>query len=60
MNFQPSQRKSLGALYRAEKTKPRSPDMTGKIKIQPHTLRELFELCNKYGYDESSSSLRLR
>ena len=54
MNFQPSQRKSLGALYRAEKTKPRSPDMTGKIKIQPHTLRELCELshqCDKDGID---------
>ncbi len=52
MNFQPSQRKSLGTLYRAEKTKPRSPDMTGTIKIQMHTLRELFELSKKCDNDE--------
>jgi hypothetical protein len=52
MNFQPSQRKSLGTLYRAEKTKPRSPDMTGPFKIQKHTVRELFELFNKCDEDE--------
>jgi hypothetical protein len=44
MNYQNPPRKSLGTLYRAEKTKPRSPDMTGTLKIQMHTLRELFEL----------------
>jgi hypothetical protein len=45
MNY-PNPRKSLGTLYRAEKTKPRSPDMTGTLKIQMHTLRELFEFYN--------------
>jgi hypothetical protein len=34
-------KKSLGALYRAEKTKPRSPDLTGPMTIQRHTLNAL-------------------
>jgi hypothetical protein len=52
MNYHPPQRKSLGTLYRAEKTKPRSPDMTGTIKIQMHTLREMLELSQKCQNDE--------
>ena len=47
MNYQNLPRKSLGTLYRAEKTKPRSPDMTGTLKIQMHTLRELFEFYRR-------------
>jgi hypothetical protein len=52
MNYQNSPRKSLGTLYRAEKTKPRSPDMTGTLKIQMHTLRELFEFSKESDSDE--------
>ena len=52
MNYQNPPRKSLGTLYRAEKTKPRSPDMTGTLKIQMHTLRELFEFYNNCDSDE--------
>ena len=52
MNYQNLPRKSLGTLYRAEKTKPRSPDMTGTLKIQMHTLRELFEFYNNCDSDE--------
>jgi hypothetical protein len=33
--------KSLGALRKAEKTKPRSPDLIGQLHIQRHTLREI-------------------
>ena len=35
------QLKSLGTLSPSEKTKPRSPDMTGKLKILKKTLREI-------------------
>jgi hypothetical protein len=35
--------KSVGTLFPAEKTKPKSPDMTGKIKIQRKLLEELIE-----------------
>ena len=52
MNYQNPPRKSLGTLYRAEETKPRSPDMTGTLKIQMHTLRELFEFYNNCDSDE--------
>ena len=37
------QLKSLGTLSPSEKTKPRSPDMTGKIKILKKTLREIID-----------------
>jgi hypothetical protein len=37
------QLKSLGTLFPSEKTKPRSPDMTGKIKSLKKTLREIID-----------------
>src|SRR5262249_840802 len=52
MNYQNPPRKSLGTLYRADKTKPPSPDMKGNIKIQGHTLRELFEFSKTCDGDE--------
>jgi hypothetical protein len=33
--------KSLGNLFPSKKTKPRSPDMTGKLKILRDTLEEI-------------------
>ena len=33
--------KSLGALFPSKKTKPRSQDMTGKLRILKGTLREI-------------------
>jgi hypothetical protein len=33
--------KSLGALFSSKKTKPRSPDMTGKLSLLKDTLREI-------------------
>ena len=47
MNYQPPQRKSLGTLYRAQKTQPRSPDMLGAQKIQIPTVQEMFEFSKK-------------
>jgi hypothetical protein len=35
------QLKSLGTLSPSEKTKPKSPDMTGKLKSLKKTLREI-------------------
>jgi hypothetical protein len=33
--------KSLGTLYQSKKTKPRSPDITGKLRILEDTLKEI-------------------
>ena len=37
------QGKSLGALFKAQKTKPRSPELTGQIRIQRHTIKAFVE-----------------
>ncbi len=34
-------KRSLGSLRKTEKTKPRSPDCTGTMKIQRHTLETI-------------------
>jgi hypothetical protein len=34
--------KSLGNLFPSKKTKPKSPDMTGKLTLLKDTLREIF------------------
>jgi hypothetical protein len=47
MTYQNPPRKSLGTLYRAEKTKPRSPDFTGAQKIQFPTAQEIFEISKQ-------------
>jgi hypothetical protein len=33
-----TKKRSLGALRRAEKTKPKSPDLTGQLRLQRHTV----------------------
>jgi hypothetical protein len=39
---EPGQKKrSLGSLRRAEKTKDRSPDLTGTLKLQRHTMEAI-------------------
>ena len=37
-NDEIAKKRSLGALRKAPKTKARSPDLTGKLKLQRHTL----------------------
>src|SRR5271167_3623204 len=32
-----AKKRSLGALRKAQKTKPRSPDLTGQLRLQRHT-----------------------
>jgi hypothetical protein len=41
-NHQIPKKRSLGALWKNEKTKPQSPDATGKLHFQRHTLREIY------------------
>ena len=41
-NNQITKKKSLGALRKNEKTKPQSPDATGKFHFQRHTLTEIY------------------
>jgi hypothetical protein len=49
---QSHQRKSLGALWKAKKTKPRSPDVTGKLSLQRHTLAAIVQEIAKTGSEE--------
>lgn len=52
-DFIPANRtRSLGTLRKNEKTKPRSPDLVGTIKIEEHTLKTLVD-----HYKESGGSL---
>ena len=37
------QKLSLGALRKANKTKPKSPDLTGQMKLQRHTAAAIVE-----------------
>ena len=39
--------KSLGSLFPSKKFKPRSPDMTGKLRILKETLREIINTHRK-------------
>jgi hypothetical protein len=41
-NNQVQKKRSLGALRKNKKTKPQSPDATGKFHFQRHTLREIY------------------
>jgi len=43
INEVPKQKRSLGALRKANKTKPQSPDLTGQLKLQRHTAAALVE-----------------
>jgi hypothetical protein len=45
-------KRSLGALRKNEKTKPRSPDVTGKLCFQRHTLLEIYRQFRQSGDDE--------
>ncbi len=45
-------KKSLGMLRKAQKTKPRSPNVTGKLTLQRHTLRAIVKDLEQNGGDE--------
>ena len=54
MNFHQSQKtkRSLGALRRASKTKTLSPDLTGPMRLQRHTLDTLVKQFDEIDQDE--------
>ncbi len=41
MTFEQPAKHSLGSLRKTEKSKPRSPDFTGTMKLQRHTLETI-------------------
>jgi hypothetical protein len=45
-------KKSLGALRTATKTKERSPDLTGQLHLQRHTLVEIIRQAKESGGEE--------
>ena len=46
------QKRSLGSLRKASKTKPRSPDLTGQMKLQRHTAAAILEQFGHEGIEE--------
>ena len=52
INDQARTKKSLGMLRTHEKTKPKSPDATGKLRFQRHTLEAIYEQLNESGDEE--------
>jgi len=48
-----SARLSLGLLRKTEKTKPRSPDLTGTLKLQRHTLEVIIKQFQETDADET-------
>jgi hypothetical protein len=52
VDHQIPKKRSLGALRKNKKTKPQSPDATGKFHFQRHTLREIYRQLTDSGDDE--------
>jgi hypothetical protein len=50
-------KKSIGALRKATKTKPRSPDLTGKIALQRHTTQSIIKQFDETESDEILANL---
>ena len=46
------QRRSLGALRKAPKTKPKSPDTQGSMKVQRHTIETIMRQLDDADADE--------
>jgi hypothetical protein len=46
------QKRSLGALRKANKAKPKSPDLTGQMKLQRHTAAAIVEQFTADDVDE--------
>jgi hypothetical protein len=49
LDKQIKQKRSLGALRKANKTKPKSPDLTGQMKLQRHTAAAIVQ---KFCHDD--------
>jgi hypothetical protein len=46
------QKRSLGSLRKSPKTKPKSPDLTGQMKLQRHTAAAILEQFSHEGIEE--------
>jgi hypothetical protein len=47
-----TKKRSLGALRRAPKTKPRSPDLIGQLRLQRHTIKAIVKQCQETESEE--------
>src|SRR6476619_3606835 len=52
LDKQVKQKRSLGALRKANKTKPKSPDLTGQMKLQRHTAAAIVEQFSRDDIEE--------
>jgi hypothetical protein len=52
-----TKKRSLGALRKAPKTKPRSPDLVGTLALQRHTMKEIGKQFEETGSDEIACCL---
>jgi hypothetical protein len=52
LDKQVKQKRSLGALRKANKTKPKSPDLAGQMKLQRHTAAAIVEQFSHDGIEE--------
>ena len=50
-------KRSLGALRKANKTKPKSPDVQGTMKAQRHTIATLAKQLNETQTDEITCNI---
>lgn len=57
MEYEVTHKRSLGALRKANKTKPKSPDMTGQIKLQRHTIAAIVRQFEQTESDEIIANL---
>ena len=57
LDKQIKQKRSLGALRKANKTKPRSPDLTGQMKLQRHTAAAIVDQFSHDGIDEVACNI---
>jgi hypothetical protein len=54
---QSTHKRSLGALRKSIKTKPRSPDFTGQMKLQRHTVETITKQFENTEDDEVVANL---
>ncbi len=50
-------RRSLGALRKAAKTKPKSPDTQGAMKVQRHTIEAIMRQLDEADADEVTANI---
>jgi hypothetical protein len=58
MDLDEPKKRSLGKLRKAPKTKPRSPNMAGTLRLQRHTAAAILQAFPDDGSDEVFAILR--